>query len=97
MAFIQIIEMRSKNFHELQALGDEFFAATEGKRTVARSIVTTDRNDPDHHMVIVFFDSYEEAMKNSNLPETGAFSEKLQGLLDGPPTFYDLDVVEERS
>ena len=35
MAFIQIIEMRSKNFDELQALGDEFFAATEGKRTVA--------------------------------------------------------------
>jgi quinol monooxygenase YgiN len=97
MAFIQIIESRTKKFDEVQKATEEFFAATEGKRTVARSIVTTDRNDPDHHMVIVFFDSYEEAMKNSNLPETGAFSEKLMGLLDGPPTFYDLDVVEERS
>ncbi len=31
------------------------------------------------------------------LPETAAFAEKQMSLLDGPPTFYDLDVVDERS
>jgi quinol monooxygenase YgiN len=97
MSFIQIIESRSKNFDELQALGDEFYAATEGKRTVRRSILTRDRNDPDRYLIIVFFDSYESAMENSNLPETAAFAEKQMALLDGPPTFFDLDVVEDRT
>ena len=72
MAFIQIIESRTKNFDELQALGDEYFQATEGQRTVRRSILTRDRNDPDRYLIIVFFDSYESAMENSNLPETAA-------------------------
>ena len=97
MSFIQIIEMRTKKFDELQALGDQFFEATEGKRTVRRSIVTRDRNDPERYMLVVFFDSYESAMENSNLPETAEFAHQQLSLLDGPPTFYDLDVVEDRT
>lgn len=97
MAFIQIIESRTKNFDELQKLSDEFFAATEGKRTLQKSIITRDRNDPDRYLILAFFDSYDAAMENSNLPETTAFAEKQMALLDGPPTFYDLDVVDERS
>lgn len=97
MAFIQIIEMRSKNFDELQALGDEFFAATEGKRTLQRSLVTHDHNDPDRYVILAFFDSYESAMENSNLPETAAFAEKQMPLLDGAPTFFDLDVIQDRT
>ena len=97
MAFIQIIEMRTKSPDELQALGEEFFAATEGKRTVRRSIVTRDRNDPERHVLIVFFDSYESAMENSNLPETAQFAEKQMALLDGPPSFADLDIIEDRT
>jgi quinol monooxygenase YgiN len=97
MAFIQIIELRTKNSDELKALGDEFFAATEGKRTVRRSVVTQDRNDPERHVLIVFFDSYESAMENSNLPETAQFAEKQMALLDGPPSFSDLDIIEDRT
>ena len=76
MSFIQIIEMRTKNFDELQALSDRFFEATEGKRTVRRAIVSRDRNDPERYMLVVFFDSYESAMENSNLPETAEFAEQ---------------------
>ena len=60
-------------------------------------IVTRDRNDPERYMLVVFFDSYESAMENSNLPETAEFAEKQMLLLDGPPTFYDLDVIQERT
>ena len=62
-----------------------------------RSIVTRDRNDPDRYLIVVFFDSYESAMENSNLPETAEFAEKQMALLDGPPTFHDLDIVEDRT
>ena len=46
-------------------------------------------------MIVVFFDSYESAMENSNLPETAEFAEKQMTLLEGPPTFLDLDVIDD--
>lgn len=64
MAFIQIIEARTKNEDELRATGDEFFASTEGKRTLRRSIVARDRNDSSRYFILAFFDSYESAMEN---------------------------------
>jgi quinol monooxygenase YgiN len=97
MSFVQIIEMRTHHFDELKVLADEFFEATEGKRTLRRSVLTRDRNDPERYVLVVFFDSYDAAMENSNLPETAAFADKQMALLDGPPTFHDLDVVEERT
>lgn len=97
MAFIQIIEVRTSNLDEMRALDDEWEKATEGRRTTRRSIVTTDRNDPTLVRIIVFFDSYESAMENSNLPETQAFAEKWAAIAEGPPTFLDLDVVDDRS
>ena len=97
MEFIQIIEVRSSKLDEIRALDDEWEKATDGKRTARRSIVTQDRNDPALVRIIVFFDSYESAMENSNLPETQEFAAKWQELADGPPTFLDLDVVDDRS
>ena len=43
-------------------------------------------------MQIVEFPSYEDAMANSELPETAAFAEKLRGLCDSPMRFRNLDV-----
>jgi quinol monooxygenase YgiN len=94
--FIQLVEMRTKDIDAIQKLEDEWQQATEGKRTLRKAIVGRDRNDPDRHVVIAFFDDYESAMVNSNLPETQAFGEKQFALLDGPPVFTDLDVVDER-
>jgi quinol monooxygenase YgiN len=97
MSFIQIIEARTKNFDELRALDAEWEQATEGKRTLQRSLLTRDRNDPDHYVIVAFFDSYESAMENSSLPETAAFAEKYAALADGPMVFQDLDVLDDRS
>ena len=76
MSFVQIIDMRTKNVDEIQNLEREWEKATEGKRTLRRSIIGRDRNDPDHYLVLAFFDSYESAMTNSNLPETTEFGRK---------------------
>ena len=97
MAFVQIIECRTTQFDKIQRLEDEWRAATEGKRTLRRSIVVRDRTDPERHLILAFFDSYEAAMENSNLPETSGPSEKQAALLDGAVTFQDLDVIEDRS
>ena len=49
------------------------------------------------YVQIVEFPSYEDAMSNSNLPETAAFAERLGKLCDGPMEFRNLDVrsIEE--
>ena len=75
---------------------DEWAAAQKGKATYTRSIIARDRNDPTHYQIIVLFDSYEEAVKNSEFPETAAMSEKMAAALDGPPSYIDLDVVDDR-
>lgn len=97
MEFIQIIECRTARFDELTALEDEWEKATDGKRTLRRSVITRDRNDPTRHLVLAFFDSYDSAMVNSNLPETTEFGQKRAALLDGPMVFTDLDVIDNRS
>ena len=96
MAFIQIIDFRTAKFDEGRKLVDEYFAKTEGRRTARRGLMCQDRDDPGHYINIVFFDSYESAMENSNLPETGELAEKLAALTDGPATFLNLEVVDDR-
>jgi len=97
MGFIQIIECRTSRYDELTALEDEWRAATEGKRTLRRSVVARDRNDPNRLLILAFFDDYESAMVNSNLPETTEFGQKQQALLDTPMVFTDLDVLDDRN
>ncbi len=36
-------------------------------------------------------------MENSNLPETQASAEQYMKMSDGPPVFYDLDILEDRA
>lgn len=96
MTFVQVIDMHTSEFDEINALEQEWRAATEGKRTLRRAIVTRDRNDAEHYVVLAFFDSYESAMENSNLPETADFGAKQSAVLDGPAQFTDLDVIEDR-
>jgi hypothetical protein len=97
MSFVQLMQLQTSKLDEIRSDVEEWERATEGKRTVRRSVVCRDRDEPGRHFVIVFFDSYEEAMANSALPETDELSKKLMGHLDAAPTFYNLDVVEERS
>jgi hypothetical protein len=81
----------------LTALEDEWRKASEGKRTLRRAITTHDRNDPNRYLVLAFFDSYESAMENSNLPETTEFGQKQAALLDSPMVFTDLDVIDDQT
>ena len=97
MSFVQIMEMRTKNVDEIQGLQREWEKATEGRRTLRRAIVGRDRNDPDRYVILAFFDSYESAMANSDLPETSEFGQKQGALVDGPIQFTDLDVIDDRT
>lgn len=96
MSFVQIIEFRTSNFDEVRKVGDEWEKAAASDSRARRRIACEDRDNPGRYFNIVFFDSYESAMENSQLPMTQEFSQRMMQLADGPPTFYNLDVVEDR-
>lgn len=71
-------------------------AAAAGRTTARRRTLCADRDTPGRYFNVVYFDSYESAMENSNLPVTQEFAQKMMALADGAPTFYNLDVVDQR-
>ena len=95
MKFVQIIEYTTSKPDEIAKIMDAWMAATEGKRTPTREVTGKDRDDSDRYVQIVEFPSYEEAMENSELPETSQFAGQIQALCDGPAVFRNLDVVRE--
>lgn len=97
MGFVQIIDYTTSKADEMQKLGEEWEAAASGDRKARRRVLCADRDKPGRYLNIVFFDSYEEAMENSSLPQTQDFAERMAALADGPATFYNLDVVEDRT
>ena len=92
MAFAQIIEFTTSRINDAEALFDKWMAATAGKRTAQRLMLTSDRDTANTYLEIVEFPSYEEAMQNSNLPETQEIGAELAALCDSGPTFRNLDV-----
>lgn len=95
MTFIQLIEFSTSNPEEVQKIGERWRAESEGKRTTKRSLACLDRDNPGRYVLIAEFASYEAAMENSNLPETEALAEEMGKLIDGAPTYVNLEVMQE--
>lgn len=95
MTFVQLIDCRTSRFDEMNRLMDTWVEQTKGKRTATHSVVGKDRSDGSHFVEIVEFPSYEEAMRNSGLPETERIFQEMVALCDEMPTFTDLDVVRD--
>lgn len=96
MGFVQVIEFRTSKMDEMKKVGDDWETAAAGDRKARRRVLCADRDNPGRYFNIVFFDSYEEAMENSSLPVTQDFSQKMAALVEGAPTFFNLDVLEDR-
>jgi steroid delta-isomerase-like uncharacterized protein len=95
MTFVQLIDCRTEARDEMNRLMDAWVEQTSGKRTATDVIVGQDRSDTGHIVEIVEFPSYEDAMRNSDLPETQRVFEQLMRLCEEPPAFTDLDVMRE--
>jgi alpha-acetolactate decarboxylase len=91
-AFIQIVTFSTTRIDEVRAAGKKVGDAVGAGPN--RVIVTANRDTPNKYATIVEFDSYEAAMEQSNRPETGEFAAVMASMCDGPPTFYNLDVID---
>jgi hypothetical protein len=93
--FIQVIDFHTTRIDEGKAAVEEYRAATDGRRTASRAILTKDRDEADRYLNVVFFDSYEAAMKNSEMPETQKLAMTLDSLSDGETRFLNLEVLSD--
>jgi quinol monooxygenase YgiN len=90
--FVQIMEIETSRIEEVEALSKKMQEERGDALLASRTTVTQDRDRAGRYFIIVEFDSYEQAMKNSNDPVTSKFAQQMGALLDGPPRFYNLDV-----
>jgi hypothetical protein len=78
MAFIQLIDIATTRPDEVEALVADYRERTAGRRTAQRGTCAKDRGRPNTYLQIVEFPSYEDAMANSDLPETADFVRRLR-------------------
>ena len=97
MAFVQVIEFQTSRIDEFDALLDAWLAQSKDWRTATKSMRTKDRDRPNTYVQIVQFPSFEKAQENSQHPETGEFAASLAKLCDVPPSFRNLDVLQEET
>jgi hypothetical protein len=96
--FVQIVEYRTSKPDEVRALGEgyrkEREAADDGSAAPGRGMACADRDNEGRYFMIVEFASAEAAMENSQRADTSEFAAKMMELCDGPPTFYNLDLLD---
>ena len=93
--FVQIMEIKTSRIDEVEALVKKMREERGDSLLSTRAVLTADRDRPGYYVNIIEFNSYEEAMKNSNDPATSEFAKEMGALLEGPPKFYNLDVRQE--
>jgi quinol monooxygenase YgiN len=86
------MEVETSKLDEIMALSERMQAERGDALLASKATFTEDRDNPGHYFVIVEFDSYEAAMKNSNDPATSKYAEEMGTMLDAPPKFHNLDV-----
>jgi quinol monooxygenase YgiN len=93
VGFIQVMEVTTSSYDEMERLHEQWLRDTEGKRTVVSEKICRDRDRPDTYVLIVEFESYDAAMTNNELPETARIAEGIAGLASEPTVFRNLDLI----
>ncbi|MCI3277262.1 hypothetical protein [Streptomyces cylindrosporus] len=91
--FVQIIDFETDRIEEMRKLAEETeerFAGRSGGPT--HRLLLKDRNQPNRYLVVIEFNSYEEAMANNDAPETTEFAQRMAALCTRPPSFTDCDL-----
>jgi hypothetical protein len=91
-AFVQLIEFDTDRIAEWDAIVGRWAEAIGTQHTVRWSVLGSDRDRPGHHVAMVGFPGYAEAMANSAHPASEAFLKDLQAICTGEPRFRNLDV-----
>lgn len=95
MSFVQIIEYESDRPDEVRALSEQW-SREQHPDAPTRMFVAEDREQSGHIMMVAEFDSYEQAMANSERPETSAYADRMRQLTRDEPRFVNLELTYQQ-
>lgn len=93
MRFIQVIEFQGTK-DEFEPLLQRYLDMIGADNKARRATLLSDRDRPGTLLELVEFDSYDDAMANSNHPATQTWAAEAGAVFTGA-TFRNLDVVGE--
>jgi hypothetical protein len=95
MKFVQIIGFETERLEEMRQVLREAAQRNEGRTGgPTHRMLLKDRDKPNHYLSLIEFDSYDEAMRNSDDPETSKLAEQLAALSVGERVYTNCDVLE---
>ena len=97
MKFVQIIGFETERLEEMQQVLREAAQRNEGRTGgPTHSMLLKDRDRPNRYLALIEFASFEEAMGNSDDPETSRMAERLDALSLDERVFTNCDLVDAR-
>jgi hypothetical protein len=95
MKFVQLIDFETERIDEMRQLVEEADQRSAGRTGgPTHRMVLHDRGNPNRYLVLIEFPSHEDAMRNSNDPETSKMAQQIAALCTRPPSFTDCDLQE---
>ncbi|MDN3021020.1 hypothetical protein [Streptomyces sp. S.PB5] len=97
MRFVQIIDFETERIDEMEQLIEDARQSLAGREGgPSHRILLKDRDTPGRYLAVIEFESYEEAMRNNERPETGKMAEQLTALCTREPRFLNCDLLDSR-
>lgn len=92
MEFVQTIAFTTKDIDTVR----KTFESADRSQMVGnpRSVLLKDRENPDRYLTVVTFDSYDDAMKNNDLPQTQEFAAKMRDAIGSEPEWGNFDLIQ---
>ncbi|MCX4632319.1 hypothetical protein [Streptomyces sp. NBC_01443] len=100
MKFAQIIDFETERIDEVRDLlrAYEEQARSQGRPgTPSARTLLKDRSNPNRHLAVVEFDSYDAAMANSRAAATDELAQALSALMTRPTVYTDCDLLDRQS
>lgn len=95
MPFVQVIEYETDQRDTVRKLSEQWNREHPADGP-SRVIVAEDRDRPGHFVMVVEFDSYEQAMAHSDRPETSEYAERMRQLAKRDLRFVNLEVAHQQ-
>jgi hypothetical protein len=94
MAFTQTMTVQVDSAESLSQLIQSWHRDQNGVAPgYLGSRLLADKDRPGTYVIEVDFSSEEEARKNNERAETGAWADKLKGVAQGEPDYHNFDVA----
>jgi hypothetical protein len=86
------MELQTADIDKFEEMSRRMQAEMGADLPTSKATITADRERPGFYLVIVEFESFDEAMRLSNDPRMQKYAGEMSAMCNAPIKFYNLDV-----